>query len=807
MTEAVSYETKAQADETPERKFRRWNLEITLAKKRERDWRKTAQDIWKKYRAKDRKKASFNILWANTDTLRPALYNSPPKPDVRRRFRQGDMLGKAVGEVTERALSYCADAFDIDTVIKQDVLEALLPGRGVSRVRYVPSFKAVGTTPEAHEAEGELSEQETTHEAFEGNQEEVEFEKCLMEHVQWDAFLHGPGKTWDEVPWVAFEHKLRRDDLTEKFGEEIGGKIELDASDDDDLQRKENEDIAGVFKRAELWEIWDKDSQKVFFLAPSYKEGLLYPLGEGEQALAKGEPPLKLKNFFPCPRPLALFEDTGTLVPTPLFELYREQAVELDRVSERINKVVNACRVRFGYDPTLTELSELMKSDDNEGIPVSNARAWINNGGLEKAIWWMPIEQLVKVLQQLYVARDQCKATIYELTAISDIMRGETDPNETLGAQQLKANYASGRLARMQKEVQRYVRDCIRLMVEVIGEHFEPQTLATMTGMQFPTQQQKQMLMLQAQGAQQSGQPVTPELQNALSLPTWEEIKGVLSSDMQREFRVDVETNSTIAETLSQDMQGLKEVVGGLTEFWNGVGAAVQAGALSIEAVRAISLSIVRRARLGLEVEDAIERGLQQPKQTPDPKAQADAQQKQIDQMQAQHQAQLDAQAAQHDAAIKEREQQLEAAKAQHEAMLAEKDREIEAANQIREDDFQRWKVEQDNATKLEVARMGHDAQIDAAFGRGGDDAEQPRKTPRKMMEEMHGNTQAGLQQLADMLSVVHERMETSDRERAERDSEPTAFEYGPDGRVAAVIKGKTRRAVVRNNGRMTGLQ
>jgi hypothetical protein len=84
----------------------------------------------------------------------------------------------------------------------------------------------------------------------------------------------------------------------------------------------------------------------VFFVNESYMKGLIFPEGE------TGEPPLKLKTFFPVPRPLMLVEDSGTLIPIPLYELYREQAAELDHISGRINKIVNACRVRFVHDPT-----------------------------------------------------------------------------------------------------------------------------------------------------------------------------------------------------------------------------------------------------------------------------------------------------------------------------------------------------------------------------------------------------------------------------------------------------------------------
>lgn len=716
MAEELNIESESEVDGSREKRVRRWLLEIKLAQKREKDWRSQGKTIWKKYRTEQRRKSSFNILWANTETLRPALYNSPPKPDVRRRFRQDDMLGKATGELLERSISYCVDAYDHDQVVKQDVLDALLPGRGLSRVRYIPSFKQ--TSGETHD--GELSEDEAP---FEGNKEELEFEQCSFEHVAWDDFLHGPGRTWDEVTWIAFRHRLTRDDLIDWFGEEIGNAIDLDATDDDDIQRKENEDIADIFKRAQIWEIWDKDKKQVFFISASYKKDVLYAKPEEGEKL--GEPPLKLKDFWPVPRPLILIEDTESLIPVPLFEEYKEQAEELDKISYRIIKVINACRARGMYDSTLTEFSELMTKEDNDLMPVSQARAYMNNGGLDKAIWWMPVEQLAKVLQELYASREQCKAVIYELTGISDIVRGDTNPNETLGAQQLKANYSSIRLQRMQREVQRYIRDQIRLMAEVIGEHFSQATLSKMTGMNFPTASEKEQMTVAMQAPSPQMQQNMDAVQNALKMPTWEDIMGVLQSDMQREFRVDVETNSTVAETLSNDMQGLQEVLTGITRFWDAVGPAVMAGAVTIDAVKAITMVIVRRARMGLEVEDALETGMQAPKPQADPnaaKAQVEAQKMQFEQMLAARDQQHQQLMAQREAELN---QQKQAQDQQMQAMRQYLDNERRQTQMVMDSAFEKFKALLDARTKIEVAEITAGATVDAAQISGAREATQ----------------------------------------------------------------------------------
>lgn len=727
-------DTKAEASATPEKDLRRWLLEIKLADKREKTWRERGKKILDTYRGTKAKKNSFNILWANTEVLRPALYNSTPKPDVRRRFRQKDVLGKAVGEVAERSLTYCVDAYDMDACIKNDVLDALLPGRGISRVRYIPQIKKVASPDgvtyqdtdvgQRNEPSGEASEPT---EAFQGTHEEVEYEQALCDHVQWDDFRHGMGKTWQEVPWVGFQHRLTKDDIEEKFGEEIAAQITLDDVDDDTFDGK-NDTEKESFKRAVFHEIWDKDSGKVFFVNESYKKGVIYPIG------GSGEPPLKFKNFFPCPQPLMMVEDTGTLLPIALYDLYKEQAEELDRVSARITKIVNACRVRFVFDPTLSELKALMDASDNDGIPAENARAWMANGGIEKAIWWMPIEKVAAVLKELYVARDAAKQVIYEITGIADVMRGQTDPNETLGAQQLKANSSSLRLQRMQREVQRYVRDLIRLLAEVIGEHFSYETLSKMTGLQFPTALQKQELQLKAQAAQQTDQQIPPDVmqqgQQILSMPTWEDIKGVLSNDMQREYRVDVETDSTVAESLTKDMDGLHEVLTSVVELFNGLAPAVQSGALSIEAAKALVMSVVRRSRMGLEVEDALESGMQEPKPQADPKAAAEAakqvqaqQQAQHDQMLAQqqqaHQQQIEQRQQAHEEHIAQRQAMVEQNKVQAEAALAKQKMEWDAHAQAQKANMDasiaQFKALLDSITKVEVAEIGADATLSAA--------------------------------------------------------------------------------------------
>jgi len=604
---------------TPQQEHRKWARELERSSKREKDWRDEGEKIVKRYRAEEQKQNSFNILWSNTEVLRPALYSDVPRPDVRRRFKDADPVGKIVSEVTSRALQVALDGDRFDNVMRASVLDALLPGRGVCRVRYVPSLAQVGVTEETHE-EGEEGAEEPTHEAQEGYTEELEYEQAVVEHVDWIDFRRGYGRCWEEVQWVAFRCRLRKDDVAERFGQEIADVLQYDI-DEDNEDRKESEQAkqeeGDDTRTAEFWEIWDKEERKVCFWNSGYRDGLIYPIGN-----ESGEPPLEFENFFPCPKPLMMVEDSSSLLPIPLWRLYKQQAEELEKISSRINKLLNECKARGIYDSRLGEIGRTMQAPEGGLVPVEGAAQMATVGGLDKAVSWFPVEQIIKVLERLYEAREQIKATIYEITGLSDIIRGASDASETATAQNIKSQYVSLRLKRMRSLVAQYAREIVRMMSEVISEKFSPETLAKMTGMQLPTMAQKQQAQAMMQLAQMTGQQPPPP-NPALQQPSWEEVVQIMRDDMARTFRVDVETDSMVASTIESDMQALGEVLAGLTQFWQGVAPMIQAGVLPVDAVKAISLSIARRARMGMEVEDALDNMQAPPPPQPDPLEQA----------------------------------------------------------------------------------------------------------------------------------------------------------------------------------------
>lgn len=679
----------------PQAEYRRWMVELSLAKKRMKDWRENCKKLWDLYHGSStsRKKNSYNALYANTEILAPSVYNSLPTPDTRRRFAQNDPLGKAVSEVINRSLTFNAETTGFDTEIRMDVLDMLIIGRGLSRVRYIPDLVQVGDVQQTGIEDAETS---LEHEAQEGEQnEELAWETAPIEHVKWDKYLCGPGRSFKEIPWWGFEHDLTRDELVKRFGEQIGNAIELNGGPDDpEAQRISDDATSALFKSAKVWEIWDGDSRTVIWLCEGYLHG----------PLKVEKDPLSLERFFPIVEPLRAIEDSDTFEPVPLYDQYKEQAEELDRISTRINKLISALKVRAIYDPSLgTQVAELFRGEDNDMIPADVAiKQLYEAGGIEKAIWFAPIDRIIQVVESLYKQREECKQVIYELTGIADIMRGSTDAQETKGAQDLKVAFGMTRLSRMQRAVQRYIRDLLALQAEVICERFSIDTLKQMTQIQLPTDAQimpqRHQMMQQAIIAKLQGQQVQPLPPKPV---TWEDAKRAMSDDAQRTYRVDIETDSTIAAAQQEDAQDLATVMQAIVTLVKEVGPMVQMGVLPFPAFKELLLMTARKFRMGSSVEDAIDQMQPPPAPKPDPKATMPLQVEQMRQQGKQQEIAAQVQAEQQKAQI---QQQTAYAEQHAQALQAAQENQLEA---------RRDAMQAHNEAMLEQMRMQNDAMLE----------------------------------------------------------------------------------------------
>lgn len=542
--------TNAKASDNPEtwselgkHDARWWLREIEAAKSRNLDWYEDAKKAEDRYR--DENRAGFgalNILWANVETQKAAIGEDFGVPEVTRANAPEDDEGltRHVANVWGRAVA----AAVLDTNDNHDiglaVSDVFLPGRGVV-------WQEV--------------------DADEDKSGKVRWAKAPIVRVCYRDYLEGKADRWGGIPWNARRHKFTRDELvTEcKMSKAAAKKVPLtEGCDVQELQGERlTQDERDQFKRAVVWEIWTKYPAKYrLYVAEGYPDDVL----------ACDPDPYKLKDFFPTPRPMLANGDEGWQKPLTDFSRYRDQAAELDRVCERIFILTDLLRVRGIRDASFKELNDVMLAMDNTFVGVANYTELQAKGGIIAAIQAIDIAPLAQVIEMLKMQRRDLIELIYELSGISDLARGQTDASETLGAQQLKKSFGSGRFRMREDRSREFAAEAYSLKGEIIAEMFPREQLQEMSGIPLPeraaieaAKQKLQKLQMEeqrkaeiAQAMQAKGQPVAPppppsmppeEMKRLQKLAgtrwAWEDVAGVLRSDYRRCYRVRIETDQS----------------------------------------------------------------------------------------------------------------------------------------------------------------------------------------------------------------------------------------------------------------------
>lgn len=670
----------------------RWLRTIGQYEAEFKQWEKTAQKIVRKYRDDSQsfstnRDVKFNILWSNVQTLIPAVYAKLPKADVSRRFGDNDPIGRVASLLIERALDFEIEHYpDFRSSMQYSVEDRFLGGRGVAWVRYEPHVRDSGMpedgfqiTEDTDEPDklpslppGEAGPEDTTA-GQSAPLEEIDYECAPTDYVHWKDFGHSLARTWEEVACVWRWVYMTKEALVERFGEEKAASIPLDSGPDaaKTYSNKTTENI-----RAKICELWDRESGKVFWFSKS-----------GGDFIDVRDDPMGLEQFFPCPKPLYATTTSDSLVPVPDFKLYQDQARELDVISDRIDGLVQALRVRGVYDSSQPALQRLFTEGENNAlIPVERWGAFAEKGGLKGSVDLVPLDMLAQALTQCYRAREEIKAQIYEITGISDIIRGATAATETATAQQIKGQYAGLRLRSMQESVAMFATELFRLKAQVICTKFQPETI------------------LKYAAADQMSPADRQMIPQALAL---------LKQDPLRNFRIDVASDSLVQideDQNKQDRLGFIQALGGFLNQALPVAQASPEIVPMLVDVMKFGIAAFKGAR---QLEGSLDQMLDGFQQAQAQKM-AQGPQQSPEAIKAQVQQQTESARAQADMAIQQHraqtDMQMQQMKAQLEIQQQEQTRQHEAALRIQEmraaqqADF--YKAELDALAKIMVANI-----------------------------------------------------------------------------------------------------
>ncbi len=744
---------KAKSENTASATWQRWHEELEIANKAKgfRQWETRAKKIIKRYRddrgdgdgasdgmqSETQMASKFNILWSNVQTLKPALFAKTPKPVVERRYLDRDEVGRTASVILERSLLYELDSGGYKTAVEKAVLDRLLPGRGVVWLRYEPKFTpmAAKTSGEPVGGVAEPADETTGDESLTNPDqtetgEEVASESTCVDYVDWQDFKTSPARTWEEVWWICRTVYMTRKELTRRFGEKKGKEVPLDWSPNKDLKSapstvSDTGDNEGQM-RATVYETWCKTERKVYWWAKMWPDDML-----DEQ-----DDPLRLEGFWPTPKPLFASMTNESLIPIPDYYEYQDQAVELDDLTNRIAWLTKAIKSAGVYDASIPELQRLFEEGfENRLVPADNMAEFMQKAGPSgmNHIWLLPIKEQAEVLMQLFEAREHVKQSLYEITGISDIVRGAaTTGHKTATEQRIKGQFASMRLNDMQAEVARFCRDTLRIMGEIISEHFDPMTLFLVSGFEEYAKEQwppeppappPQQPMMGHNGPPPGPlpgqappgpppQPMPQPMPGSMGAPMlapapdpvavarakaagmFKQAVALLKNDKLRGFRIDIETDSIIEPDQQAMQQARTELLGAIAQF---LPQAIQAGMAMPELkplLARLLMFFLRGFKASRDIESAFEQFVDdmtkeaanpapKPPSPEQMKAQAEMQKQENENKRMLAQAKIDEQTAAQEGALRQQEfqQRMDEMKLQEQIAAAKHLRDMEMLN------------------------------------------------------------------------------------------------------------------------------
>ncbi|MBF0127672.1 MAG: hypothetical protein HQM02_10735, partial [Magnetococcales bacterium] len=389
---------------------------------------------------------SLNIFAASVFTLRPIFFQGIPKPKATRYHGDTDPVARVGSILLERLLTKLLDKNQAHHTWQRIITDFLLSGLGIPWLRYASTSREIQLEDETLSI--------------------LRDESILLERVHpLDFVWDHRASTWQECTFVARRIWMDADSIDERFGPSgWHNAITLSGSSsrlDDRIDGKMG-----------IWEIWHKPSKTVFWLSQNSRS-----------ILDRMEDPYDLAGFFPCPMPLLRLGGLDDLIPVPDFVLCQDLYAEIDTYTQRISLLSDALKVVGLYNAECKEdLTRLLQARQNKLVPVDSWAMWVQNGGLRGNVEFFPIVDVATTLQHVIALREGAIAKLYEISGISDLMRGRPDPRQTATGTRMQAVYGNLRTMEGQGAVDRQWVDVFRKMAELALTIFEDRSLVELSG-------------------------------------------------------------------------------------------------------------------------------------------------------------------------------------------------------------------------------------------------------------------------------------------------------------------------------------
>jgi hypothetical protein len=537
-------ELKAQEDERLRSLQKLWLRRIKNEERDHKDFRDRGKEISDVYEDDiGGKQLYVPLLWSVVQVEHSGIYSSQPVPDIRPNNDDNNPIFEDAAQVLDRGIGYYADQQSFDACMHRAVDDFLVRGLGIPRLKVEseiveqegapvmtpgpPIMTPMGPQP------GPPVPQPGEMEKAVGNQ------SMRWSYTPWNRFGWEPCNSWDDCDFIYFRHPMTQAQCKKRFGQTVKGS----KNDGVTSHSKEEDKIPPT---VDIYEVWDRDQRKVLFLAK----------GESKP-LEVNDDPLGLTDFYPCPPPMMSNIAADELVPQADYDFIEPYDVELNKLQGRRMALLDQLKASGVYDEGLPELSDILELDDGQMKPIPNLLSRLQGHGFDNSMFFLPLEEKIRVIDQLTQQIAFVKAQVDEILGISDIVRGVSNAKEGVGTQELKGRWVGIRLSRKRDVVQFTIREMFRLMAQVLANIYTDENLTRLTQLEIN-----------------------------------EQVTGLLRNDLMMDFAIDIETESTVAKDEFQERASRQEMLGSLGAYTQSVLPAVQQGLMPAD----VSSAVLRAA-------------------------------------------------------------------------------------------------------------------------------------------------------------------------------------------------------------------
>lgn len=469
----------------------------------------------------------LNLVFAYVKTEIARLYFKDPYMTVNAK-RVEDV---GTSQIAEQVLNYVWSELDLKRQVKLALTDALIVGHGWIKSGYVAE---IGTKEETVESKdpnvkrppGRPPKKELN------TSEYVKSESVFATHIPWNHVIFEPSATWpapDHARWMAC--KVVKPLSVVKTCGLYKNVDDLKGTNLDDEEKKNHEDGSWVI----IWEIWDRETRKVFTMAQGHARWLKDPIA---WPYDHDGYPFSMLSFNPVPgKPYPV---SDVLMQEPQIVQMMKMMAIMENHMKRWNRQLIAKRGLFSPD----EMNKFKQGIDGAIIEAEgNVQADLNPSP------YAPVQQDVYGIWNL----------------VTDIWRNVSGQSETergappksgtrtLGELRLALQGSRSRADEKIDVVEMFIEDIARKLLSIMQQKYTLPKIVRIAG---PKAIERAVAMNRpsAQGSNQSTAYTQMSGDNVQSFTTTRD-------DMHGEMDVDVVAGSTLPMDKENQLQVMEKLV------------------------------------------------------------------------------------------------------------------------------------------------------------------------------------------------------------------------------------------------------